>query len=91
MKTEKAFFFCEIPDTFSEDANYSWVRRYLVSAVSERGAVQKVARQYGAGWRYDGGRYNMRGACICMFVDRVENEELENIRARFVPYLEISN
>lgn len=63
----------EITDTYGGEANYSWVKRYAIEANSERGAVQKLARQHGGGWRkewFDGetSRYNMRGAAICMFV-----------------------
>ena len=64
----------EITDTFGGEANYSWVRRYEIAANTMRGAMQKLARQYGAGWRkdYDTGdftRYNLTGTCICCFVD----------------------
>jgi len=63
----------EITDTFGGDANYSWVRRYLVKAKSELGAVVVVAKNYGAGWRKDyPGRYNLKGAAVCMFVDWID-------------------
>ena len=63
----------EITDTFGGEANYSWVKRYTVKANTMRGAVNHIAREHGAGWRkeYDFGdeaRYNLRGACVCMFV-----------------------
>ena len=65
-------YFIEITDTFGGEANYSWVRRYFVTANNERGAVNKIARKLGAGWRneYSGelSRYSLSGACICMFV-----------------------
>ena len=66
----------EITDTFGGEANYSWVRRYEIAANTMRGAMQKLAKQYGAGWRkdYDTGdiaRYNLTGACVCCFVDLV--------------------
>jgi hypothetical protein len=67
----------EITDTFGGDTNYSWVRRYQFSANSIRGAVQKLAREYGAGWRFDHddgntARFNLKNACICMFVTESE-------------------
>lgn len=64
----------EITDTFGGQANYSWVNRFQVQAKSILGAVQKVARSHGSGWRKDWdygadeARYNLRGACVCMFV-----------------------
>ena len=68
----------EITDTFGGQANYCWVRRYTVKAKSIQGAVQKIAREYGSGWRVaysdgDSARYNLQGACVCMFVDWCES------------------
>ena len=70
-------FNIEITDTFGGEANYCWVERFTVDASSILGAVQKIAREHGAGWRkeYDTGdmaRYNLQGACICMFVEYAE-------------------
>ena len=39
----------EITDTFGGEANYSWIRRYEIAANTMRGAMQKLAKQYGAG------------------------------------------
>ena len=76
-------FHIEVTDTFSGEANYCWVRRYKYEAKSVLGAIQKLARDYGGGWRldYDTGemaRYNLRGAAICCFVtfDGGENESV---------------
>lgn len=67
------FFFVEVTDTFSGEANYSWVRRYKVRAQTFRGAIRKVSRELGyrSRYAYDTGdmqRYEVVGACICMFV-----------------------
>lgn len=69
-------FEIEVTDTFGGDANYSWVRRYSYTAKSFRGAIQKLAREYGSGWRLqvycgDYQQYNMSGACITCFVNEV--------------------
>ena len=62
------FFFFEITDTFGGEANYCWVRRYKIAAHSIRGALRKLARNYGAGWHDVGaGRWDLRNACICAF------------------------
>ena len=66
-------FEIEVTDTFSGEANYCWVRRYTFKAKSMRGAIQKLARECGGGWRldYSSGeyaRYNLTGAAICCFV-----------------------
>ncbi len=72
----------EVTDTFGGEANYSWVRRYLVRASSLRGAVYKLGRDYGSGWRKEyecdsDARYNLKGACICAFIDWVSSEDAE--------------
>jgi hypothetical protein len=68
-----ATFNIEITDTFGGEANYSWVRRYTFTAKSFRGAIQKLAHEYGAGWskQFECGdycQYKLRGACITAFV-----------------------
>lgn len=67
-------FKLEITDTFGGEANYCWVRRYEYKAKSELGAIQKLAREYGAGWKFDystgeSSRYNMTGAAVCCFIE----------------------
>ena len=63
----------EVTDTFGGEANYSWVRRYTYEAKSFLGAIQKLAREHGGGWKLDYStgdlvRYNLRNACVCCFV-----------------------
>ena len=62
-------YIVEITDTFGGEFNYSWIRRYIVKAKSMRGAIVKIAHDYGNGWRKehedcDGAVYKMRGDCI---------------------------
>jgi len=80
MKTEK--FFIEITDTYGGEANYSWVRRYLVNARTIKGAILKLGRKHGAGWRRDYStgdmaRFNLEGSAICCFVQYSDGSELE--------------
>ena len=82
MKQSTQTYFVEMTDTFSGDANYSWVRRFLVQSVSMRGAISKVTRETGYHARvdYDCGdmaRYNAVGACICYFVSDSTGRESE--------------
>jgi hypothetical protein len=70
-------FKIEITDTFGGEANYCWVRRYECEAKSILGAIRKLAREYGAGWKFDYStgdmaRYNLAGACVCAFVEYAE-------------------
>ena len=77
-------YIVEITDTFGREANYSWIRRYVVSANSLRGAVNKIAREYGAGWKIyenygtDSARYNLTNACVCMFVEYVDEQDKQS-------------
>ena len=78
----KQLFFVEMTDTFGDDANYSWVNRFLVSAKTIRGAMCKVSRETMSSVRkdYDIGdmaRYNAIGACICFFVSYADGDEKE--------------
>ena len=70
-------FKIEVTDTFGGEANYCWVRMYEYEAKSMLGAIQKLAREHGAGWSIDYStgdmaRYNLNGACICAFVGYAE-------------------
>ncbi len=79
-------YLIEITDTFGGEANYCWVKRYRVEAQSIQGAITKLARSQGGGWRKDYGdsemtRYNLRGACVCAFVQWADEEILANYPA----------
>jgi hypothetical protein len=70
----------EVTDTFGGEANYSWKREYRVRASSIRGAIQVLSRKDGAGWKVDyicadSAYYNLQGACICAFVQYVDDGE----------------
>ena len=72
MKQE--IYFVEVTDTYGEEANYSWVRRYKVHASSMLGAIRKVSRESGFRFRkdFDTGdlaRYNAQNASVCAFVE----------------------
>ena len=73
---KKSTFRIEVTDTFGGEANYSWVRRFEVKAVSFRGAITALAKREGGGFRlaYNSGdvaRYDLQGACICAFVEAI--------------------
>lgn len=76
-------FFVEMTDTFSGEANYSWVNRFLVKASTMRGAIRKVthATGYPAKMDYSTGdlaRYNVPGCALCYFVSWADGEELKH-------------
>lgn len=75
----KNVYYIEVTDTFGGEANYSWVKRYKVKAKTIRGAMTVLARSEGGGWRFNYGnsesaRYNLRGACVCAFVEPFDRE-----------------
>lgn len=82
-------YFIEITDTYGGEANYCWVRRYLVKgAKTMRGALRKVQTKYGGYWRQefnysDFSRYNLKGAAICMFINWVDDQEAMDIVDRY--------
>lgn len=66
-------FEIEVTDTFGGEANYSWVRRYTVTAKSFLGAVQKLSRLEGLAWRCvgdfgDSKRYDSASGATCAFI-----------------------
>lgn len=75
MKNEQSFFFIEVTDTFSGEANCCWVKRYKVKARSIQGAISKLSKSGDfVGFRLnfsngDFARYDLTGACVCAFVD----------------------
>lgn len=74
---KKELFFVEMTDTFSGEANYSWVRRYIVTASTMRGAVWKVSRHTGVSWHcvedYNGQkRYDSATGATCFFIGQEE-------------------
>ena len=77
MKKEK--FFVEMTDTFGSEANYSWVRRYIVTASTMKGAVWKVSRYTGASWHCvadygDQKRYDSESGGKCFFIKHEEGD-----------------
>lgn len=93
MKT-KNLYFIEVTDTYGGEANYSWVLRYIIHANSERGAICKLARHDGAGWKkeYEAGdfsRYNLSGACVCCFVEWIDDVRAEEMRGHYSRIMEI--
>ena len=72
----KQRYFIEMTDTFGGEANYSWIRRFIVTASIFRGAMRVVTRETGycAHKVMDCGdfaRYDARGACITFFVSGI--------------------
>lgn len=75
----ETMFYVEVTDTYGEDANYSWVKRYKVSASSELGAIRKVSAETGLNFRkeWDTGdlvRYDAKHCAVCAFLSPYEDQ-----------------
>lgn len=75
----QTLFFVEVTDTYGEDVNYSWVKRYKVSASSELGAIRKVSAETGLSFRkeWDDGtavRYDAKHCAVCAFLSPYEDQ-----------------
>jgi len=68
-------FYFEMTDTFGGESNYSWVKRFEVNAKSLHGALCKLSNETGFNFRFDGNRYNVKNAYICMFELDIESIE----------------
>lgn len=72
MKSSNKYY-VELTDTFSGDANYSWLKRFIIRANTKQGAISKLSKETGFNFRiyYDSevSRYNAKNACICAFIE----------------------
>lgn len=76
-------FFAEITDTFGGEANYSWVTRHKIRAASIRGALIRLNRDSGLGFRSVGcDRFDSRSGATCAFIvpwDDAEHGQLSHV------------
>ena len=73
----KQTYYIEVTDTFGDECNYCWIRRYAVKATNERGAMRVVGKHEGFYLRNDGYKWNFVGACIAAYVvDEVMQEDI---------------
>jgi hypothetical protein len=79
MTRKQTFFFAEITDIFGGDANYSWVTRHKIKASSVRGALIKLNRDSGLGFRINwGDRYDSRSGLTCVFITEWDDDYHSN-------------
>jgi hypothetical protein len=69
-------YFAEITDTFGGEANYSWVTRHKIKAASIRGALIRLNRDSGLGFRSAGcDRFDSRSGLTCAFITPWDDAE----------------
>lgn len=75
-------FFVEITDLYGGEANYSWVTRHKIRAKSRIGAIRRLNKVSGLGfrvkekWGYYPDKYVSRSGATCAFI--VEWDESEH-------------
>jgi hypothetical protein len=79
MRKNQKLFFVEVTDTFSGEANYSWVTRHKIAATSYRGAACVVAKNTGIGWHKvcdygDMARYDSESGATCFFIEEYDED-----------------
>jgi hypothetical protein len=68
-------YFVEITDIYGGEANYSWVTRHKVRASSPRGALIRINRESGLGFRSVGcDRYDSRSGATCAFITEWDDD-----------------
>lgn len=70
-------FFFEMTDTFGGDLNYCWIHRFKIKAKSLRGALQKLSKETGFNFRYDGSVYRAKRACIAAYEVEFPSDHFE--------------
>ena len=60
-------YYFELTDTFCGELNYSWLHRFEVTAKSMRGALQKLSRETGFNFRFNGSYWKAERACIGLY------------------------
>lgn len=70
----KNLYYIEVTDTFSGEANYSWVTRHIIKGTSLRGAVSRFSRLSGINWRFDGIKYVSKSGATCFFIEEYNAE-----------------
>ncbi len=81
-------YFIEMTDTFSGEANYCWVNRFIVSASSHRGAMRKVCARTGdmvqCVDRYnDPQTWDSTIGCIRYFVEWIDDEQVKELQDNY--------
>lgn len=76
----KEIFAVEETDLFCGEANYTYVRRYLVKAKSERGVASVMAKYCGLNFRLDGDygdckRYHSKSNLTVIFISLHDEED----------------
>lgn len=80
-RNPQALFFIEVTDVYGGEANYSWVTRHVITATTQRGAVNKFSRLSGNNWHAVGcDRYDSKSGATCFFIHAYDEESHKDLR-----------
>ena len=79
-KSTKSLYIVEMTDTYGGEANYCWVKRFLVKASSPRGAIRIVTNETGDSVELsmlgEVTAYDSKLGCIRYFVEETDKESM---------------
>ena len=84
----KNHYYIEMTDTFGGEANYCWANRFIVSALTPRGAMRRVCNRAGDKV-YCVDRYNDPQTwdsvigCIRYFVEWIDDEQVKELQDNY--------
>lgn len=78
-------YYIEVTDTFSGEANYSWITRHAIKANTMRGAINRFSRMSGMNWHCvgdysDSKRYDSESGATCFFIEEYDPDQHGNYR-----------
>lgn len=81
----KNTYYIEVTDTFSGEANYSWVIRHAIKANTMRGAINRLSKMSGMNWHCVGDcgnmkRYDSSSGATCFFIEEYDSDQHGNYR-----------
>ena len=80
-------YFVEMTDTYGGEANYCWVNRFIVSALTPRGAMRRVCNRTGDKVQCvmsgDPERWDIRTDCVCYFVEWIDDEQVKELQDKY--------
>lgn len=60
-------FYFEMTDTFGDDLNYCWLKRFKVKANTLHGALCKLSKEVGFNFKNNGSYYKAKNACVGLY------------------------
>jgi len=77
--SNQEYYYIEVTDTFSGEANYSWVTRHVIKGKTKKGAVNRFSRLSGMNWHcvdnaWDYSRFDSASGATCYFISDYDED-----------------